>query len=56
MAFEGRKGELLAVIDCGMKGSDSTKLESNATRTWDKRNALCQPLHGSWWNNHSLFI
>ena len=48
MAFGGRKGELMAVIDCGMKDSDSTKLVSNVTRTWDKRNALCQPLHGSW--------
>jgi len=56
MVFGGKKGELLAVVDCGMNGPDSTKLESNAMRTRNKRNALCQPLRGSWWDNHSLFI
>ena len=39
-AFGGRKGELLAVVGCGMNGPDRAKLVSNATRTWDKRNLL----------------
>ena len=36
MAFGGMKGELVAVIDCGMSHLDSAKLVSNATRIWDK--------------------
>ena len=56
MAFEGRKDELLAVIGCGMNRLDRAKLVSNATRTWDKRNALCQPLHGSWRNDSHLYV
>ena len=36
MAFEGRKGELLVVIDCGMNRLDSAKLVSNVMRIRDK--------------------
>ena len=31
MAFGGRKGELMAVIGCGMKRLDRAKLVSNVT-------------------------
>ena len=31
MAFGGRKGELVAVIGCGMNGLDSAKLTPNVT-------------------------
>ena len=40
MAFEGRKGELLAVIDFGMNRLDRAKLVSNATRIRVKKNLL----------------
>ena len=36
MAFGGRKGELVAVIDCGINHLDGAKLVSNATRIRDK--------------------
>ena len=41
MAFGGRKGEWVVVIDCGMSHLDGAKLVSNATRIWDKSNSLC---------------
>ena len=36
MAFGGRKGELVAVIGCGMNRLDSAKLVSNVMRVRDK--------------------
>ena len=36
MAFGGRKGELMAVIDCGINRLDGAKLVSNVTRIRDK--------------------
>ena len=36
MAFGGRKGELVAVIGCGMNHLDSAKLVSNVTWIRDK--------------------
>ena len=36
MTFKGRKGELVAVIGCGMKRLDSAKRESSVTRIQDK--------------------
>ena len=36
MALGARKGELVAVIGCGMKGLDRAKLVSNVTRIRDK--------------------
>jgi len=40
-----------------MSRLDSTKLVSNATRIWDKRNSLCQlPRSPSWWDSLSLLI
>ena len=36
MTFGGRKGELVAVIGCGMSGLDSAKQISNVTRIRDK--------------------
>ena len=36
MALGGRKGELVAVIGCGMNRLDHAKLVSNVTRIRDK--------------------
>ena len=36
MAFGGRKGELVAVIGCGINRLDSAKLVSNVTQIRDK--------------------
>ena len=36
MAFGGRKGELVAVIGCGMNRLDTAKIASNDTRIRDK--------------------
>ena len=36
MAFGGRKGDLVAVIGCGMNRLDHAKLVSNVTQIRDK--------------------